>query len=242
MGMPRADTGTTFPESKFRHYQKEGDYYKWINKSGEVQTISVRDVRLRTYQFWDTGLTETEGSAYSACVTAKIWHNGEKIMIMIHDVYRKKIEVSDILDEVRRLIELNEPIKVFMEDVSGSKHTLQSAIKQGIPIHPLKTEGRSKTDRAIALQQFYQCGSVLHLKKVDGVDVLWLKPFEDEMVAFPGKFKDQVDAAVYIAIALNKGELGFIGPQVQSGFPKVIPTKKTDLYLPKADPRQFIPK
>jgi hypothetical protein len=199
---PRNNFGQFFLESQFRHLVEEESLYKWINKSGEPQTIMTRDLRLRTFQFWDTALTEEEDSAYSVCITVKVWHNGSKWLIFVVDVLRIKVDVADLLEKIQWKATLNKPLKVFVEDVPGSKGLLQSSKKAGVPLYGIKPAGKSKEERALTLQYFYQCGSVFHLKRTLDNAMPWLADFEKELISFPGKYKDQVDALTYCAMAI----------------------------------------
>lgn len=203
MGMPKNDFGSFFPESKFRYFKEEGSYFKYL-EDGEIISIAKSDIRLRKFQFWDTALLADKDSDYSACATIYLFWNDEKYLMFIYEVWRDQVPVSLLIEKMQWKTEEHSPLKVFVEWSPGIEHTLQVAEKQGIPLYSMKTKGKSKEERAIALQHHFQCKSVFFLKdSTEGSDLSWRKPTEDELISFPGRYKDRVDALVHCAFGLN---------------------------------------
>lgn len=138
------------------------------------------------FQSWDIALKEGKNNDYSACVTGKYCNN----MLYIDNVYRKKLDMNDLINKINNMYNNIGAGVVIIEDSSISTHLLQF-IKKGRKIFPIgyKPQG-DKVYRANCASFHIKSGKVL-LRN----DAPWLDDFKAEINAFPyGKHDDQVDA------------------------------------------------
>jgi predicted phage terminase large subunit-like protein len=138
---------------------------------------------------WDTALSGSELSGYSACVVLHV--KGETVYVL--DVVRERLEYPDLR---RKVIEVHRRWKncansyaLVMEDKGSGMSLIQELKREGIRAIGVKPTA-DKIIRMNAHTARIEAGCV-HLPRKAG----WLEEFRREMMLFPaGKYDDQVDA------------------------------------------------
>jgi predicted phage terminase large subunit-like protein len=134
---------------------------------------------------WDTALTELEGGDYSACVV--LLRRGEVFYII--DVIRGRFPFDTLK---RKILELKKrygtTATLLIEESPISLGLIQSLREQAINVTPYKPE-TDKMARLIAQTDLFAGGSIRLPRQAP-----WLEEFTAELLAFPGRHDDQVDA------------------------------------------------
>lgn len=133
---------------------------------------------------WDIALTERETGDYSACVVllrrGEIFHVLEVIRGRFpFDVLKRKI-----MDVKRRY----GVATLIIEDSPISKGLIQSLKEQSVSVIARRPE-TDKCARLVAQCDLFAAGSILLPFRA-----AWLEDFVAELLAFPGRHDDQVDA------------------------------------------------
>jgi predicted phage terminase large subunit-like protein len=134
---------------------------------------------------WDIALSETESGDYSACVVLlrrrEVFHVLEVLRgrFPFETLKRKVIEVKERYGSAATLL---------IEDSPISRGLIQSLREQYVNVTTYKPN-TDKRARAIAQTDLFAGGSV-RLPRRAG----WLEDFTAELLAFPGRHDDQVDA------------------------------------------------
>jgi predicted phage terminase large subunit-like protein len=134
---------------------------------------------------WDIALSETESGDYSACVV--LLRRREVFYVL--EVLRGRFPFETLK---RKLIEVKErygsAATLLIEDSPISRGLIQSLREQYVNVTTYKPN-TDKRARAIAQTDLFAGGSV-RLPRRAG----WLEDFTAELLAFPGRHDDQVDA------------------------------------------------
>jgi predicted phage terminase large subunit-like protein len=134
---------------------------------------------------WDIALSETESGNYSAGVV--LLRRREVFYIL--DVIRGRFRFDILKRKVQQVKETyGRACTLLIEDSPISKGLIQSLREQAISV----TARRPDTDkqaRLIAQCDLFEAGSVLLPERAP-----WVEEFVGELLAFPGRYDDQVDA------------------------------------------------
>jgi len=136
-------------------------------------------------QSWDTAAANSQGSAYSVCLTWKM-HTDRFELI---DVFRERLLPNDLASKAIMLASQYRPRRVLVEQAS-SGYAVSVALKfKGHTVVDIMPT-RSKQERLVqCLGAFQQM--LVNVPKA----APWLRPYVDELVTFPsGRYSDQVDA------------------------------------------------
>jgi predicted phage terminase large subunit-like protein len=153
---------------------------KWLTPYDQVD----RQPGDRIILSWDIALSETETGDYSACVVLL----QRKEVFYILEVVRGRFPF-DLLK--RKVIELKKRYgtsTLLIEDSPISRGLIQSLREQSINVTVYKPE-TDKRARVIAQSDLFAGGSVRFPRRA-----AWLEEFTAELLAFPGRHDDQVDA------------------------------------------------
>lgn len=165
-----------------RPVAREGNIYK---QSQFIYAQPPNDLEY-IVQAWDTA--SSKHGDYSACVTVGVRGNTAFVL----NVFRDRLETSDLLNVVKSQAMRWKPRVIVIEDASSG-----TALQQML---------RRETRLPIVAVQAFKGGKVAHAQTntpyFDGRVVFctgaWLNDFEAELLAFPsGKYDDQVDALNY---------------------------------------------
>jgi len=183
----RALAGQVFKSADFLYFDQE--------RLQEVQEAGGWE---RLIQVWDTAWEEKQGADWSVCVTAGL-HQGQ---VYVLDVFRARLEVPRLIEELPRLFQRWRPMEVCVEDTASGRAVLQVLEERtGLPLVRISPEGRDKVARARAATPYVQGGRVLLWSGAP-----WLPEFLEELSLFPsGEHDDQVDAFVYAVLRLMVG-------------------------------------
>jgi predicted phage terminase large subunit-like protein len=156
---------------------------KWLQNSYTELHPQPGD---RIVMSWDVALSEVDGSDFSACAVLLVRNEVIYVVEVIHGKFpfevlkRKMIEAKARYGDATLLIE-HSPISVGL---------IQSLREQSISV--IKYDPISdKKARVIAQSDLFEAGSIRLPQKAP-----WLEPFVQELLSFPGRHDDQVDALV----------------------------------------------
>jgi predicted phage terminase large subunit-like protein len=134
---------------------------------------------------WDIALSETESGDYSACVV--LLRRREVFHIL--EVVRGRLRFEPLK---RKVMEIKERYRssatLLIEESPISTGLIQSLREQSINVTTYKPE-TDKRARLIAQSDLFDGGSVRLPRRAP-----WLEEFTAELLAFPGRHDDQVDA------------------------------------------------
>src|SRR6266566_2617902 len=153
---------------------------KWLTTYDEVQSQSGD----RIIMSWDIALSEAETGDYSACVVLL----NRKEVFYILDVVRGRFPFDALKQKVMEIKRRYASSTLVIEDSPISRGLIQSLKDKSINVTPYKPD-TDKRSRLIAQSDLFAGGSV-HLPR----RAAWLEEFTAELLAFPGRHDDQVDA------------------------------------------------
>src|SRR5258708_31933639 len=134
---------------------------------------------------WDIALSEQEAGDYSACVV--LLNRGD--LYFVFDVIRGKFPFDRLKDKIIEVKErYGKAASLVIEDGGVSYGLIQSLREKHINVVDYKPKG-DKQERLISQIDLFEGGSVLLPK-----DAAWLEEFVAELLSFPGRHDDQVDA------------------------------------------------
>jgi predicted phage terminase large subunit-like protein len=133
---------------------------------------------------WDIALSETETGDYSACVVLLMRNE----VFYVLEVVRGRLPFGTLKRKVMEVKERYSSATLLIEDSPISRGLIQSLREQSINVTTHKPE-TDKRARVIAQTDLFAGGSVRFPRKA-----AWLEDFTAELLAFPGRHDDQVDA------------------------------------------------
>jgi predicted phage terminase large subunit-like protein len=137
---------------------------------------------------WDIALSEKEAADYSACVV--LLNRGDVYFVL--EVIRGKFPFDRLKEKIIEVKERYERhgngASLVIEEGGISHGLIQSLRERHINVVDYKPKG-DKQERLIAQIDLFEGGSVLLPK-----DAPWLDAFVSELLSFPGRHDDQVDA------------------------------------------------
>src|SRR6516165_1665071 len=155
---------------------------KWLTAYDDIHRQSGD----RIIMSWDIALSEQETGDYSACVV--LLNRGEFFYVL--DVVRGRFRFDALKRKVIEIKRRHGPCTLLIEDSPISRGLIQSLREQSISVTPYKPD-TDKRARVIGQTDLFEAGSILLPQ-----DAAWLEDFVAELLAFPGRHDDQVDALV----------------------------------------------
>ena len=140
----------------------------------------------RIIMSWDIALSEIESGNYSVCVV--LLKRGEVFFVL--EVIRGRFPFETLkrkVIEVKKRYSYGSPT-LLIEDSPISRGLIQSLREQSINVTAYKPD-TDKRSRLIAQTDLFAGGSVPLPRRAS-----WLEEFTAELLAFPGRHDDQVDA------------------------------------------------
>jgi predicted phage terminase large subunit-like protein len=153
---------------------------KWLTPYDEIRRQSDD----RIIMSWDIALSETESGDYSACVVLL----RRKEVFFILEVVRGRFPFDTLKRKVMDVKKRYGSSTLLIEDSPISRGLIQSLREQSINVMVSKPE-TDKRARVIAQTDLFAGGSVRFPRRA-----AWLEDFTAELLAFPGRHDDQVDA------------------------------------------------
>ena len=151
----------------------------------------------RIIMSWDIALSEQETGDYSACVV--LLNRGEFFYVL--EVVRGRLPFDALKRKVIEVKRRYGSCTLLIEDSPISRGLIQSLREQSISVTPYKPD-TDKRARAIAQTDLFEAGSILLPQRA-----AWLEGFVAELLAFPGRHDDQVDALIQ-ALAWKRARRG----------------------------------
>jgi predicted phage terminase large subunit-like protein len=153
---------------------------KWLTPYDDIRQQSGD----RIIMSWDIALSEAETGDYSACVV--LLRRGEVFYIL--EVIRGRFPFDRLKRKVIEVKQRYGSSTLLIEDSPISRGLIQSLCEQSINVTPYKPD-TDKQARVIAQTDLFAGGSVRFPRRA-----AWLEDFTAELLAFPGRHDDQVDA------------------------------------------------
>ena len=134
---------------------------------------------------WDIALSEQEAGDYSACVV--LLNRGDLYYVL--EVVRGKFPFDKLKEKIIEVKQrYGRTASLVIEESAISHGLIQSLREKHINVVDIKPD-RDKQSRLISQIDLFEGGSVLLPK-----DAPWLDAFVSELLSFPGRHDDQVDA------------------------------------------------
>ncbi len=153
---------------------------KWLTTYDTVNRQSGD----RIVMSWDIALSEAESGDYSACVVLLI----RKEVFYILEVIRGRFPFDTLKRTVMEVKRRYGTSTLLIEDSPISRGLIQSLREQSVNVTIYKPD-TDKRARVIAQSDLFAGGSVRFPRRAG-----WLEEFTAELLAFPGRHDDQVDA------------------------------------------------
>jgi predicted phage terminase large subunit-like protein len=176
---------------------------KWLTSYDRIDRQSGDRIIIS----WDIALSEAETGDYSACVV--LLNRGEIFYVL--DVVRGRFRFDILKRKVMEVRQRYGPSTLLIEDSPISRGLIQSLREQSINVTPYKPD-TDKRSRVIAQTDLFEAGSVRFPQCAS-----WLEEFTAELLAFPGRHDDQVDALVQ-GLAWKRGRRGEVSVSVVGGM------------------------
>jgi predicted phage terminase large subunit-like protein len=138
----------------------------------------------RIVMSWDIALSETESGDYSACVVLLI----RSEVFYTLEVIRGRFPFDALKRKVMEVKRRYDSSTLLIEDSPISRGLIQSLREQSVNVIIYKPD-TDKRARVIAQSDLFAGGSVRFPRHAG-----WLEEFTAELLAFPGRHDDQVDA------------------------------------------------
>ena len=176
---------------------------KWLTPYDHVD----RQPGDRIVLSWDIALSEAETGDYSVCVVLLV--RGEVFYIL--EVVRGRFPFNVLKRKVMEVKQRYGSSTLLIEDSPISRGLIQSLREQSINVTTYKPE-TDKRARVIAQSDLFAGGSVRFPRRAG-----WLEEFTAELLAFPGRHDDQVDALIQ-GLAWGRDRRGEVSCGYVTGF------------------------
>jgi predicted phage terminase large subunit-like protein len=167
---------------------------KWLSRYGSLS----REPRDRILISWDIALSEAEAGDYSAGVV--LLCRGENFYVL--DVVRGKFPFDQLKRQIMALKQSYPGSTLLIEESPISHGLIQSLSESRINVVSFRPD-RDKQARVISQSDLFEGGSVMFPEKAP-----WLDDLVHELLAFPGRHDDQVDALIQ-GLAWQREGFGF---------------------------------
>src|SRR5262245_32724547 len=176
---------------------------KWLTPYDEIRRQSDD----RIIMSWDIALSETESGDYSACVVLL----RRKEVFFILEVVRGRFPFDRLKRKVMEVKRRYGSATLLIEDSPISRGLIQSLREKSINVTTYKPD-TDKRSRLIAQSDLFAGGSVRFRRRA-----AWLEEFTAELLAFPGRHDDQVDALAQ-GLAWGRERRGEVSCGYVTGF------------------------
>jgi predicted phage terminase large subunit-like protein len=176
---------------------------KWLTPYDDVK----RQPDDRIIMSWDIALSEAETGDYSACVV--LLKRGEIFYIL--EVVRGRFPFDTLKRKVIEVKQRYGSSTLLIEDSPISRGLIQSLREKSINVTPYKPD-TDKRARVIAQSDLFAGGSVRFPRRAG-----WLEDLTAELLAFPGRHDDQVDALIQ-ALAWSRSRRGEVSVSAVRGM------------------------
>jgi len=155
---------------------------KWLKKTYDELGFRQGD---RIVMSWDIALSEMESGDYSACVVLLIREELFFVLDVLHGRFPFEALKAKILELKRQRYQVS---TLLIEESPISVGLIQSLRERSINVTTYKPD-TDKRARLISQVDLFEGGSVRLPRRAS-----WLEEFIAELLAFPGRHDDQVDA------------------------------------------------
>jgi predicted phage terminase large subunit-like protein len=176
---------------------------KWLAPYDQIRPQANDDIIMS----WDIALSETESGDYSACV---VLLRREEVFYIL-EVVRGRFPFDLLKRKVMEVKQRYGSSTLLIEDSPISRGLIQSLREQSINVTTYKPD-TDKRARVIAQSDLFAGGSVRFPRHAS-----WLEEFTAELLAFPGRHDDQVDALTQ-GLAWGRDRCGEVSVSFPLGF------------------------
>jgi len=170
--------------------------------------------QLRTFTVVDFAITEKTSSDWTVAMTIAVTPEG---FCLIRDVERVRIASESHVEFLFRVWRRMHPDWIGIEEGLAGTPSIEAAIRNGLPVRPLKTGGVDKVTRAESIRTMLGPGRIFAR-----ADAPWLDVLLREIGAFDkGRYDDQVDTLAYGCDVILRGLRGKRGEPGASFDPGV---------------------
>jgi predicted phage terminase large subunit-like protein len=196
-------SGTIFKREDFRYYYRqefEGkDQYVLI---GAPDTERVDVDRCRRFATVDLAFSVEERADYTVIAS---WGVTPKRQLLLLDVIRERMEPSKVLKSLQMAFGKHRLGYLAMERAAHQMGLIRDAEQLGLPIKEIAPD-RNKESRAMPAAARMERSQIFFPQGAE-----WLKPLEEELLAFPaGRHDDFVDCLAYAALHLASSGGGYL--------------------------------
>jgi predicted phage terminase large subunit-like protein len=157
---------------------------KWLSR---YKPLDGREPHDRVLISWDIALSETESGDYSVGIV--LLCRDETFYVL--EVVRGKFRFDELKRKIIALKQSYRPPSTLLIEQSPISHGLIQSLREShinvVTVRP----NQDKHARVVSQSDLFEGGSVLFPEKAD-----WLDDFVHELLAFPGRHDDQVDALI----------------------------------------------
>jgi predicted phage terminase large subunit-like protein len=168
---------------------------RWFKRYGQLS----REPRDRILISWDIALSETEAGDFSVGVV--LLCREETFYVL--DVVRGKFPFDQLKRKIIEQKQIYPGSTLLIEDSPISHGLIQSLQESRINVVTFRPD-RDKRARVISQSDLFEGGSVFFPENAP-----WLEDLENELLAFPGRHDDQVDALIQ-GMAWQREGFGFV--------------------------------
>lgn len=161
----------------------------------------VKQAGDRLFQSWDMANKTESGNDWSVCITAV----QRRSQLLVLDVFRGRLAFPDLKRKVIALALEHRPYKLLIEDAAAGTQMIQTLQAEQVPGMPLPIAikpDRDKISRADRAAARVESGALLLPEKAP-----WRDAFVTEVLSFPGRYDDQVDAVVQLVIYTEENRI-----------------------------------
>ena len=196
--------------------------YQQNPEDGESEFLSMQDLHLvdtmpdlkvfvRRVQSWDTAAKDGPKCDFSVGMTFG-WHALEERWYLL-DIYRKRVDYTELKASVRRLRKLWYADKVLIEASARGYPLLEEFRRETAGVYQAVNVVARKEDRFIPHTDWIKSG-----KLVIPTDTPWFDDFRRELLAFPDAgHDDQVDALTQFAEYMRRSQGPYLDTDPKTG-------------------------
>jgi predicted phage terminase large subunit-like protein len=176
-----------------------------------VDALPNQNVFVRRVQSWDTAMKDGPRCDYSVGLTFG-WHAHEECWYLL-DIYRKRVNITELKAAVRRSRKHWYVDKVLIEDSAMGSILLQEFRQETSGVYKAINVAESKLDRFIPHTDWIKSGQL-----VIPTDKPWFDDFRRELLGFPDATNDdQVDALTQFAEYMRRSQGAYLDTDPDTG-------------------------
>lgn len=222
-------SGLRIDSSWFRYYRERRAVYECLDREGYITRDSIVRHCLRFITCDPAGSSvqvrqslKSRSRSWSVVMTFDL--DVKTGTLFVVDVWRKQVEVPELVEAVERKYEEFDPAFVGVENQGIGLAVYQTLMaKTGLPLRALRPQGRDKGTRAVKIEAMLESERVYFPQQAP-----WLKDLESELLQWSGHqddVTDQLDCMAYAGLCVNQFREQPIGSGVEGYYVPVDPAR-----------------